>query len=140
MKQFVVFEHPVQGRIAVKTGFSWPAFFLGVLLTSLGCMLWFMANRLWRYAAAWFIFLILFVLLDNAIRIGVQDPSVQFALLAGLFAVFFLASITPAFLGNAWRAKSLAAQGYVQVATVPADSASAALKKTQTIQDSIPNS
>lgn len=140
MKQFVVFEHPVQGRVAVKTGFSWPAFFLGVLLTSLGCMLWFIANRLWRFAALWFIFLVLFMLLDNAVRIAVQDPSLQFMLLAGLFAAFFLASITPAFLGNAWRSRNLSALGYVRVATVLADSPAAALKNTLAAQDPAPQS
>lgn len=128
MKQFVIFEHPVQGRVAVKTGFSWPALLLGVILSSLGCMIWFVVNRLWRLAALWFIFLVLFMLLDNAIRTSIQDPSLQFAMLAGLFAVFFLASIAPAFKGNAWRSARLKDLGYAPVATVHASSASAALK------------
>jgi hypothetical protein len=128
MKQFVIFEHPVQGRVAVKTGFSWPAFFLGVCLSSLGCIVWFMANRLWRFAALWFIFFIVFMFLDNAIRTFIQDLSLQFTLLACLFAVFFLTSIAPAFKGNEWRSKNLPSIGYTRLSTVLAVSASAALK------------
>lgn len=131
MKQFVIFEHPVQGRVAVKTGFSWPAFFLGVFLSSLGCILWFIANRLWRFAALWFIFFIVFMFLDNAIRTSIQDPSLQFMLLACLFSVFFLASIAPAFKGNEWRLKNLSNIGYSPVATVLAASASAALNNVE---------
>lgn len=127
MHQFMVFEHPVQKRIALKVGLSWPAFFLALFFSSLGCIVWFLYHRLWRYAGLWFVFLVVFVLLENAVRTSVADSSLQFMLRVVLLGVFFVVSMIPAFKGSAWRAGKLLSLGYAQVATVSAATAADAL-------------
>ena len=45
MKTFRVFVHPVNGLVAVKAGFSWPALCFG--------WLWMLEKELWGLAALW---------------------------------------------------------------------------------------
>lgn len=127
MHQFMVFEHPMQERIAVKAGLSWPAFFLALFFSSLGCMVWFLYHRLWRYAGLWFVCLVAFILLENTIRTSVPDPSLQFMLRVVLLGVFFVVSMIPAFKGNSWRSEKLLSLGYTLTATVSAATAAGAL-------------
>jgi len=48
MKAFSIYEHPAYGnRVAVKIGWSWPAFFFGIF--------WLLAKKMWAYAAIFFI-------------------------------------------------------------------------------------
>lgn len=131
MNRFLVFEHPSLGRIAVKEGFSWPAFILGVLFSSMGCIVWFFFNRLWRFGGLWCAILVIFMLLDNAVRTSIQDPTLQSVLQIALFAAFFLSSIVPAFKGNAWKAEKLSTLGYSQVCSVSASSPLNALKMAE---------
>lgn len=47
MKAFAIYEHPAYGgRIAVKLGWAWPAFFFGIF--------WILAKKMWAYAAIFF--------------------------------------------------------------------------------------
>lgn len=131
MKKFVVFDHPTLGRVAVKEGFSWPAFLLGVLFSSLGCIVWLFYNRLWRYGSLWCAILVIFTLLDNAVRTSIQDPALQSALQIALLASFLLSSIVPAFKGNGWKAANLSSLGYSEICTVSASSPGTALKMAE---------
>jgi len=131
MNKFLVFEHSSMGRVAVKAGFSWPALILGVLFSSLGCIVWLFFNRLWRFGGLWCSILVIFILLDNAVRTSIQDPTLQSALQIALFASFFLSSIVPAFKGNVWKAEKFSALGYSQVCTVYASSSLNALKMAE---------
>jgi FtsH-binding integral membrane protein len=134
MHKFLVFDHVSRGRVAVKAGFSWPALILGVLFSSMGCIVWLFFNRLWRFGVLWCAILVIFIFLDNAVRTSIQDPALQTTLQIVLFVSFFLSSIVPAFKGNAWKAERFSALGYAQVCTVYASSSHNALAKAE--QDS----
>ena len=45
MRKFNVYRHPTLGMRAVKTGFCWPAFFVGFF--------WITSARLWKWASIW---------------------------------------------------------------------------------------
>ena len=57
MKTFNVYKHPTQGIEAVKIGFSWPAFFFGII--------WMLVKKLWGLAGAWFAVYIVLSLIEK---------------------------------------------------------------------------
>jgi hypothetical protein len=59
MKTFNVFKHPDKGFEAVKVGFSWPAFFFGIL--------WMIAKKLWALAGLYFILTIVCSFFDAVV-------------------------------------------------------------------------
>ncbi|SFJ29706.1 hypothetical protein SAMN04488082_102239 [Desulfomicrobium apsheronum] len=128
MNKFQVFEHPSMARVAVKAGFSWPALILGVFFSSMGCIVWLLFNRLWRFAALWAAILVIFIFLDSTIRTSIHDTSLQSMFQVALFALFFLSSLVPAFKGNAWKAGKFSALGYSHVRTIRASSSHNAMK------------
>ena len=71
MKTFNVYKHPTQGIEAVKVGFSWPAFFFGII--------WMLVKKLWGLAGAWFAAYIVLSLIEK-----VTDQSGEGAMLSTL--------------------------------------------------------
>jgi hypothetical protein len=121
MKSFRVYRHLTQGYEAVKLGFSWPAFFLGVI--------WMLVKRLWGVAGLWFLAYVGLFLLEAVTDAASSEPGAQalgyLMLVAGYFALWFV----PAFKGNSWRVANLAKRGYELVGEVVAETPEAAVAK-----------
>ena len=99
-KKKILYLNPKKGAVAVKLGFSWPAFFFGSM--------WAMANRMW------FPYLLFLLPLDAILWFvtgyaeGQNNPSLALiGLLATLVYAYFRGR-----LGNGWLAKSLISRGY----------------------------
>ena len=103
MKNFYIYKHPIHGFDAVKVGFSWPAFFFGPV--------WLLAEKLRHLAALWLVALLALLLTGGLVSQLLPDSERVFvyALMAvGTIGLW----IIPAFMGNHWKAKDLAARGY----------------------------
>lgn len=113
MTTFNLYKHPTQGIEAVKSGFSWPAFFFGVV--------WMVVKKLWVLAVVWFVAYVVFAFLGTSMTPSLEgtgaviNDAISTAGQAALWLV-------PAFMGNKWREKNLAMRGYEQLTTVEAES------------------
>ena len=119
-KTFDVFKHPRRGYVAVKRGFSWPAFFF--------TFIWAFIKQLWWPGLALFLVLsVLQLLIDqldatSAITLPLRPahalPFLQLAV--GIFV---------GYKGNEWRRNTLRRRGYELVGRVSADTPAAAVMK-----------
>lgn len=105
MKKFNVYKHPTLGMEVVKVGFSWPAFFLGVL--------WLLAKELWGVAGTWFAVYVALSFIEKATdqSQGGAQSLVHIFFVVGYFSLW----LVPGFKGNKWREENLLKQGYVQI-------------------------
>ena len=118
MKTFNVYKHPTQGIEAVKVGFSWPAFFFGII--------WMLVKKLWGLAGACFVAYIVLSLIEKVTDQsgeGGAQALVYLILAAGYFTLW----LVPAFKGNKWREENLTKRGYEQLTTVQAETPDAAV-------------
>ncbi|HEX4962679.1 MAG TPA: hypothetical protein VF173_17720 [Thermoanaerobaculia bacterium] len=118
MKTFSVYEHPALGLEALKVGFCWPALVLGIL--------WMLARKLWSFLGLWFalyVALFILVLWSGGIESQATQGWIFIIVLAGLLVLWLI----PAFKGNTWREKNLAARGYEKVFTVQAETRDSAI-------------
>lgn len=129
MKTFKIFVHPDGGRQAVKVGFSWPAFFFGILLSFFGAILWMLSKGLWRFAGLWSVILVIVVFVENAIRTSALDPAMKSVLEYVLFGCYLAAMLIPAMKGNDWRVRKLLSRRYAVLTTVAASSPAQALER-----------
>ena len=116
MKQFSILQHPALGLEAVKSGWSWPAFFF--------TWIWAFVKKLWLIGVIVFLF-------------GILASSIPEAWLVGELII----SIVMGAKGNELRVKRLRDLGYEQVATVGArtpDEALAVHLASQGNEDTIP--
>lgn len=97
MKKFNVYRHPTEGVEAVKIGFSWPAFFFGII--------WMLVKRLWSLASLWSL-----LYLGLSAYEGFLTPSAFSLLLISFY--YFALWLIPGFYGNSWREKNLSNRGY----------------------------
>lgn len=111
-RRYTVFEHPEIGRIVVKQGFSWPAFFLGIF--------WMLAKGLAGRAALWLGCGIALAVLTGPESETTDDPV---RTLVGLVAGLSL-WLVPGFRGNAWRGQALLRRGFERRGTITAREAS----------------
>ena len=121
MKTFNVYKHPTLGIEAVKVGFSWPAFFFGLI--------WMLVKKLWGLAGVWFAAYIVLLLVETVTdqsSEGVAQALVYLILAAGYFTLW----LVPAFKGNKWREENLTKRGYEKIATVQAETPDAAIALT----------
>jgi len=97
--QRIAFFHPEHGLVRVKTGFSWPAFFLGSL--------WGFATHAWR---ATLLMLAVDILLwfGNGVAGAWRNPL----LLLGCLVLQLAWAITRGRRANGWWRAKLLAQGY----------------------------
>lgn len=104
MKKYDLYKHPKLDRIvAVKTGFSWPAFFFSHF--------WMIFKGLWIYAGSYLMIGIILINLDKVAEkvAGKADsPILNAFLLIGWVAML----LVPGFMGNKWRKEQLKEQGY----------------------------
>jgi hypothetical protein len=111
MKTFNVYRHPVKGNAAVKSGFSWPGFFITYIwaffkgLVGIGLLL-----------------LLPYIL--TSVLVATNLPGLVYLL---GFVVFLVVALVVGFKGNEWRMNSLAKRGYELVETLQAESADAAI-------------
>ena len=118
MKPFNVYKHPTLGFEAVKVGFSWPAFSLGLI--------WMVGKRLWGFAGLWFGTTLVCVLIEavtDKSQTGVEQAGIYLLLVAAYLALWLI----PPFKGNKWLEASLSNRGYNLVSTVQADTPDAAI-------------
>jgi len=118
MKTFNVYKHPTLGIEAVKVGFSWPAFFFGLI--------WMLVKKLWGLAGVWFaacIVLSLVEIVTDQSSEGVAQALVYLILAVGNFTLW----LVPGFKGNKWREENLTKRGYEKITTVQAETPDAAV-------------
>ena len=69
MKAFAVYQHPTHGFEAVKRGFSWPAFFFGVI--------WMLIKKLWLLAISWLGLYVVLVLVEADRRLSTAEGHLR---------------------------------------------------------------
>lgn len=123
MKTFEIYKHPVLGIEAVKNGFSWPAFFFGII--------WMLVKKLWGTAGVWFVAYIVLSLIEKVT--DQSNASGSQAMVYLILAVgYFTLWLFPAFKGNQWREANLSKRGFQKIATVQAESPDAAVAQAAT--------
>lgn len=101
--KYNLLEHPKTDLIvAVKIGFSWPAFFFNFI--------WMLIKGLWVYAGS---YLMIGIILSNIEKVVGKNNSL-------ILDVFILISyvamiLVPGFMGNKWCEERLEEQGYKRV-------------------------
>lgn len=118
MKTFSVYKHPTQGFEAVKVGFSWPAFFFGVI--------WMFVKKLWGLGGLWIGAYVVCSLFE-AVTDESQESGALTLVYLVLAAAYFALSLIPPFKGNKWREKNLSKRGYELLNTVQAETPDAAV-------------
>ena len=105
MNQYKIFKHPSGVCEAVKQGWSWPAFFFGVV--------WAMVKKMWALGLG---VLLAFVLLGivSGVAAGASGSDALFNV------VNLIAAIVFGMNGNQWREKNLVARGFEHMDTVTA--------------------
>lgn len=109
MTTYAVLEHPQLGKIAVKQGFSWPAFFF--------TWIWALSKGL---VGVGFGLLILVLVLNFGGRILVYFLGIPGVFLDALIVLVFCGSIGGG--GNGWVVEKLIGQGYVLLGEAEANS------------------
>lgn len=123
MKTFNIYKHPIQGIEAVKVGFSWPAFFFGII--------WMLIKKLWGIAGVWFAAYMVCVIIEKATDQAGEGGAQAIVYLfpaVGYLTLWLL----PAFKGNQWRETNLSKRGYEKTATVQAETPDAATAQAAT--------
>ena len=118
MKTFNVYKHPTQGFEAVKVGFSWPAFFFGII--------WMLVKKLWGLAGLWFAMYVGLSLIE-AVTDQSQESGAQALVYLILAAGYFALWLVPAFKGNKWREENLSKRGYELLSSAQAETPDAAV-------------
>ena len=122
MKVFTVYKHQTKGYVAVKVGFSWPAFFF---------------SGFWMIGKGFLFLSIFYLIAIPAINIylydGPQTPNEWFIAFIGVILWFY-----PGFYGNSWLHKKYINKGYTEVKAIPATSkeAAIALAKNEEVENS----
>lgn len=120
MKTFEIYKHPTLGFEAVKVGFSWPAFFFGLI--------WMLVSKLWGKAGLWFSLYMIAGIVEAATDTA-TDEDLQAIVYLLLLAGYFALALIPAFKGNIWRATNLQSRGFDLVNTLQAETKDAAIAK-----------
>ena len=119
MKTFKIYRHPTRGHEAVKVGFSWPAFFFGII--------WMLVKRLRSLAAIWILAFVILAVIEIITDAAQSEPALQAVVYLLLVAANIALWLTPAFKGNSWRVRNLEKNGYELVGESQADTADAAI-------------
>lgn len=119
MKTFKVYKHPTQGFDAVKTGFSWPALFFGII--------WMLAKKIWVLAGLWFGAYVILLIVTGASNQNMSTDQAIVTLIAGL--AYWVLWLIPPFNGNRWREENLSKRSYELLGTVQAETPDSAIAK-----------
>jgi hypothetical protein len=118
MATFKILQHPAGQLQSIKQGWSWPAFFFGVI--------WLFVVKLWAIGTGVLIGLIVLVVTLPALAPGSSDTLIN----AAAFAAWVVFGLN----GNEWREKNLLSRGFELKDTVEArnnDEAAAIFLKKQ---------
>lgn len=122
MKTFDVYQHPIRGYVAVKSGFSWPAFFF--------TWIWAFTKKLWGagliYLVLFLISNLLYSIFDGLHAEHKADQSyILLMVVTVLFQIGLVISIGAK--GNDWRCNALSKRGYKHIELVHASSPDGAI-------------
>jgi len=118
MKQYYIYNHPSLGYLAIKNGFSWPAFFLGSL--------WFFKNKEYIRGIAGIFFGIFGV--SGVILVAmISYERFQHIYLALLLALLFWT--VAGLMANSWLRFNLIGTEYSEVEIVEAVTPDEAITK-----------
>lgn len=117
MKTFRIYRHPIHGLLAVKAGFSWPAFLFGSL--------WMLFKKLWMNAAIWIAAHFALGFLSLA-PLPESDTNALLAAFTLIIAYSYL-WLVPGFKGNEWLETDLIKRGFKQIDSVSSETPDAAL-------------
>lgn len=106
----------LQGRL--KIGFSWPAFFFGLM--------WMLICKLWGKAGLWFGLYLIATIVEK-VADTTSDEGLQVIVYLLLIVGYFTLWLIPAFQGNAWRVSNLLSRGFAPVTTVRAETKDSAI-------------
>ncbi|MDY6842222.1 MAG: DUF2628 domain-containing protein [Pseudomonadota bacterium] len=112
MKQYKIFQHPSGKREAVKQGWSWPAFFFGVI--------WALVKKQWVLGISVLVGLSLL-----GFAVAASDGGENGQVFVNL--VSLIVSIVFGVYGNSWREKNLISRGYEQTGMASATNPDGAL-------------
>lgn len=107
MKTFNVYKYPTQGFDAVKVGFSWPAFFFGLI--------WMTKEKVWGLAGLWIVAYAACSFIEGVIGAARhQSPQGGALALASsvLVAAYSTLWLVLSIKGNKWREVKLSKWGY----------------------------
>lgn len=129
MKIYKVFQHP-DGRIeAIKQGWSWPAFFFGII--------WAIVKKLWGLAGILFLVAVILSIISFALEPA--NPSYYSPMQTqsvGLEIVFNIISLIIAIIlgqiGNKLRENNLTKRGYQLLNTIEAENPDQAIANVKT--------
>ena len=114
MKRWDLFTHPTQGTMAIKQGFSWPAFFFTYI--------WAYTKRLWTVVLG---FLAAHFVSGGVLGVvAINDPQ---ALARWSWILVLAANLVMGFKGNDFCRASIRKRGFAWLHTVEAPSRDAAL-------------
>ena len=98
--KYNLFKHPkIDLIVAVKIGFSWPAFFFNFI--------WMLIKGLWIYAGS---YLMIGIILSNIEKVVGNNNSLILDIFLLISYVAML--LVPGFMGNKWFEERLEEQGY----------------------------
>lgn len=123
--RYAVYEHPTDGRTAIRAGFSWPALCFGLF--------WMVANRLYWQAALWTVSGGVLGLMIGLVLILSHDSS-AWGLVLVLVMVAAAIWALPAIFGHKWLEDALLRSGHVRVGDVSATTADAAIMRAPSMQ------
>ena len=112
--RYAVYRHPVQGDVAVKLGFSWPAL--------CGDFFWMFSKALYFHAALWLTCWMVVIALCWMLLSGPLP-----VLLWGVWVAALGIKLLPGLRGNLWVEDALYRRGYARLGEVQAASPEAAL-------------
>lgn len=125
MKTFEVYSHPAHGYEAVKSGFSWPAFFF--------TWIWAFSKGLVIHGFATIVVFATLFGLEKYYE-GQRQPGAQVYMMLLQFGLACLLGIA----GNTWRVDRLKKRGFHHIKTLEAQTAYAAITIVTNLQESSP--
>jgi hypothetical protein len=99
MKEFKIYANPLGSYQAVKQGWSWPAFFFGVI--------WSLAKRLWVLSIGVFLSFFIIGFISNTVGGELGKAIDTLTTLAALVMGIFFGAY-----GNQWREANLLSRGF----------------------------
>ena len=120
MKTFLLYEHPTKGFKAVKSGFSWPAFFF--------MLFWACLKGLYGFGLLMFcVWLIIIGVYAIAIHEawGLSDAT--------YISLWMICALAMGISGNKYLSQSLVKRGYKLVKTIQAESVSVVLSEARAV-------
>jgi len=105
MRQYKIYKHPSGTTVAVKQGWSWPAFFFDII--------WALVKKMWKFG-----FSLIAAFIAFGLILGFAGAENAATLIINFIA--FIMKIAFGKFGNNWLADDLKTRGYEYLDTVTA--------------------